>query len=238
METQGNPSQPKSDWKDSPLYVATVVAVGTASVVTAVFTQVVIPTKEQDLSNQLKQLQLANTDLTNKASALVASAKVAEVERKKVQSDLDATKNKLKETALNNLFSVGNPYPSGLRAVRVGESVTNVSRLFGQALIKKEEDGAITIKDPSGVFHEVSYYFSSDDPRRKITHIAFALDENNYAPDFLQAKLQEALGAPSIGKKPNHSAWLTSNDWGAFKSEPFTYVVMIKGANPQWWRLH
>ncbi|GAB3757279.1 hypothetical protein GCM10028796_01160 [Ramlibacter monticola] len=227
----------KGSWKESPLVVATAAVSGKLTATIAVFLQVVLPTREAELKNEI-------TELTKAQTRVQAKLDEKDSELKSVQANLVATKARadslqaeLRVALTSQLFNANDPYPNGLRAVRVGERIDAVPKMYPKATIDRSTNGVLVLKDYHPTFSTVSFFFDESDANRQITHIAFEIKKGpDYASEFLQRKLRDALGEPRSGVKPDQFGWVRAGGAGTFKADAYSYLIAKDGVTPQWWR--
>ena len=232
------PTVTSSSWKDHPIPVAAGAVLATLTATIALFTQVVIPARDVDLTNKVKSLESEKEQLGKKIAAKDVELTASKASEAAIASDLKATKADLQVARQAQLFSPAEAYPNGLRAVRVGEGAEAVAKAYPRAIIDKSKDGGVVVlRDPQHVFSKVSFYFDPDDRGKTITHIVFEIErKKEFDEAFLQTKLREALGPPRIGAKATDCAWFKSKAHGVFKADPYSYFVMLEGNTPRWWK--
>ena len=120
--------------------------------------------------------------------------------------------------------------------MRVGEPVANVARAYPRATIDKSKDGVTALRRYHPTFANIYYYFDEDDAKKTITHIRFDVLEESNPGEFLRRKLRDTLGPPRLGAKTEHYAWIRDGMPGVFQAEPYSYLVMVDGHAPRWWK--
>lgn len=227
----------KPSWKDNPVIVAAGAATATLTVTITAFLQVVMPTREVDLKNKIGAQEVAQAKL--QASLAARESEVRDLQAKLAAGDSRAAvlHSELRAALTAQLFNSNDPYPNGLRSVRVGEPVDVVRKVYPHAATAKPTDGVVVLKDYHPVFSTVSFFYDADDPKKLISHIVFEVKSGDaYPPDFLQRKLRDALGPPRIGSKPEHAAWIKERGASVFKGEDRSYLIVGEGILPKWWK--
>lgn len=234
-----SPGQSKLNWKEHPTYVLGGLVMATATVVggtvTTVYEKVVQPAREVEVKSRLAKLEELHTQLQAKLAAKDAELGGVRNQLKESKRLADELHLELRASLTAQVFSPNDPYPNGLRAVRVGEAVTSISRAYPKATIDRSKDGVWTLRRYHPTFTDVHFFFDEDDQRKIITHIRFDVDEANPS-EFLRRKLRDALGPPRVGAKPEHLAWLRAGMPGVFQAEPYSYFVMLEDNTPRWWK--
>ena|ERR1039457_7208340 len=128
---------------------------------------------------------------------------------------------KLVESQQANLFALGNPYPSGLGQVRLGDPIARVDEVYAGHSVNREHDGYWTVKlTDKGFWIQVAYYFDKS-PKKIIDQILFIMEPyyklgdepfplHKLGPQFLRIRLEEALGTPVYSKKTKVYSWKVS----------------------------
>lgn len=217
----------RSNWKDHPLAVATLAATGTA----VFMSTVVMPLNTTHLNNRIA----AMTDKVTVAEE--KTAKVAEIEKKlkDTESQLAKTEGELAAALNANLFSQGNPYPNGLQAIKIGDSVDMIFKAYPSDAVTHNELGYYSVKTKHPVFDSVTYYHDDNKDTPKITHIGLFVDYKLRSGDLLQRKLNDALGEPKKWKVADYYSWATNTGLVAYKSNDTHYVIMKKGSVLSTW---
>ena len=231
------PAPSKPSWKDNPVIVAAGTASATLTATIAVFLQVVLPTREVDLKNRIVSHEATLAKV--QASLTGREAELREAQAKLVASERHATTlhSELRLALTAQLFSANDPYPNGLRAVRVGESADAVRKAYPNATTAKADDGVVILKDHHPVFSTVNYFYDADDQKKLISHIVFEVKLGDAFPtEFLQRKLRDALGPAKLGAKPEHTAWIRERGPSVYKAEDRSYLIAAEGVAPKWWK--
>lgn len=238
LKAQPTGAPEKPSWKDSPLAVAAIAVAGTLTLTVGGFLQIVLPTREVDLKNKIASLETTQTEVAAKLVAKEAELRSLQAKLLASEARADSLHAELRVALTAQLFNANDPYPNGLRAVRVGERIDAVQKAYAKATIDQSTDGVLVLQDYHPVFRKVSFFFDEEDAKKQITHIVFEVKQRSaeYPEEFLQRKLRDALGAPRSGTKPDQVAWLKEGSPGVFKAEAFSYLVAMNGVTPKWWK--
>jgi hypothetical protein len=226
----------KSDWKDSKPIIAIISGAATCVATSGAFLTFYIPAREADLTTQIKTLEAGRAETDKKLAAKDAELLNAKEVREKLEGEQRAIRSELTSARQAQLFSIGDPYPNGLRAVHVGADISEVQRAYSKATVEKAE-GVLVLKAQHNVFSKVSYFFDPEGQDKRITHIVFEIENvKDFDDKFLLEKLRHALGAPQTGSKPMHCAWLKSKAHGVFMTEPHSFMITIEDVKPRAWK--
>jgi hypothetical protein len=233
LSPEGHAAPPPRNWKDHPLVAATLGVTGTIALAVVLVKEVILPTHTASLTNQIATLTAEKTAL------LRGSAETDQIIRSQKQTlegseqKIAALEQQLHEARVNNLFESGNPYPIGLGGVRIGQKISEVSRVYAGKKIE-EDDGYFALDVNHPVFSHLTYYFN---PRDKIiTHILFHGQYYSKLGDtFLQQKFVHAFGSPRTWAKPEYYSWTFANAITIYKSNPKNYVLMGGNFTPNRW---
>lgn len=223
------PLSTASNWKDHPIAVASMAVAGTIALAILLVKEVILPTHTAALTNQVASLSAEADSLrTSKADTdkklTQLQAKIAELDRKLI------------EAQHANLFAFGNPYPVGFGRVRVGDPISNLTALYPETQIEKNENGYWSVNDQHKVFNHVTYYYDEKLPKNPITHILFSIGYPvTVDGTFLQGKLVEALGVPKQWQKKGFFSWDTQAEVTVFKRSETDLIVMKKDSRPGIW---
>lgn len=169
------------NWKDHPFVVAVASSVATITVVATLVFTAIIPTwlrsKDNDIAAQearIRDLQAQMRDLQNEPArlkgeleGLTGQVRRLETENLKLRRDLD-------KLSPDSLFSVDDVYPRGFRAVRIGDRIDVVSRVYGLDAEIKDEEGWISVRfKKAQLFTGMAYYYNERASVKTVTHILF-----------------------------------------------------------------
>lgn len=225
----------KLSWKDHPAYVLGGVVVATATATAGVMNYVVIPARDVEARAKFEKLEAVNVQLRTTLGSKDSELLALRNDLKQSKELSDALHLELRTALTAQLFSPNDPYPNGLRSVRIGESVTSISRAYPKATVDKSKDGVWSLQRFHPTFTDVHYFFDLEDQKKIITHIRFDVEDTN-PREFLRRKLRDALGPPRNGPKPEQFGWIRGGSAGVFHWEPYSYFVMTEGAEPRWWK--
>src|SRR5438876_11627658 len=123
------------NWKDHPLVVATAAIVGT----TILMFTAVIPTWDKAKDNQIAALKTEPTRLKNELTDLRDQLHRMESENVKLRRDLD-------RLSPDSLFSLDDVYPKGFRAVRIGDRIDLLEKVYGSEAEIEDEGSWVSVK--------------------------------------------------------------------------------------------
>ncbi|MEH2513425.1 hypothetical protein V1291_004779 [Nitrobacteraceae bacterium AZCC 1564] len=189
-------------WKDHPVVIA---ALSCAAGI-AFAHQFIFPAMTASLQNEIADLKKQVSD------AGISKERIKSLEEKLKKSEADAA-----SAQAANMFSLQNPYPMGLGALKLGDSLDAIERSFPGAEIEKKS-GYWSVKNPTSQYSDATYFFDRRAQNKRVRSIMFFLKAN--APNrFLQSKLTDALGQPTIsGPKADCYIWKV-NDTTFVKNE-------------------
>jgi len=168
---QGVGPPPERNWRDHPLAVAAIVVAGTIILmVTAIF-----PIWDKEKDNQIAELKVEPTKLKNELDGLRSERNRLESENLKLRRDLD-------RLSPDKLFSLDDVYPKGFRAVRIGDRIDLLAKVYGAEadIIEDESPGWISVKFKNPhVFSQITYYYYAQATSKKITMILFHFDNKD-----------------------------------------------------------
>lgn len=214
-----------ASWKDHPLVIAAGAVAATIALAVLLVKEVILPTHTASLNNQLSDLPKLQSEKTKLEANLV------EMQRK-----LDDTERLLQLAQNTALFTVGSPYPAGLGALRVGDSISELERSHPATSIDRSHEGYFSVKLDHGAIGSVTYYFDPKLKARLISHIKYSLSSDQEFNDtFLQERLVESLGKPTANPRSTFYSWKTSLGVSVYKSDPESYLVMRNQYIPGWW---
>ncbi|MET4041772.1 hypothetical protein ABIC03_003463 [Bradyrhizobium sp. RT6a] len=194
------PDDNTKKWQDHPVLIA--ICSGAAALI---FAQTVIfPTMTASLQNEVSS-----------ARSQMQEVATLRDQFKKATEDTAKAKLELKAAQLNNVFSVGNPYPIGLDKLRIGDGLDAIFANFSEASVTKNSASYWSVKLDHAAFREVVYYFDQPSSRnlkdRKIRALLFFAGDRSSG--VVREKLTAALGNPSTsGPKPDCVVWTLSKD--------------------------
>jgi hypothetical protein len=227
---------PKTDWKDSKPIIAVISGAATCVATSGAFLTFYIPAQEANLKTQIRTLDSGRTETDKRLAAKDAELFSAKEALEKLAGEKRAIQSELASARQAQLFSIGDPYPNGLRSVHVGADISEVQRAYSKAVVEKSE-GVLVLKAGHDVFSKVSYFFDAEEQDKKITHIVFEIENvKDFDDKFLIGKLRHALGAPQAGSKPMHCAWLRPKSHGVFMTEPHAFMITIEDVKPRAWK--
>jgi hypothetical protein len=185
-----------TNWKDHPLAIAAISMVATTGFCILVLSEVILPTYKERLKNQIAEIP----PLQKKISESEKRIQELEHEIKNLKLELMSARNL-------NLFSNGNPYPSGLEIVKIGDTISKVSDVFSASQINREKDGYWSVTIQNSAIESATYYFDTTSETKNIMMISINYKDfvNKDSRDALKRLLIESLGMPKHEKDDGFS---------------------------------
>jgi hypothetical protein len=225
--TDGN-----TDFKNSRVFIAGASVAATIGLAILIYEKVLLPTHTLSLQNQIASLSTDNKSFKDKIEPL-------EVSNKSLKEQVELLLAKVRSLEATNLFVSGNPYPVGLSAVRTGQPISDVDKIFPAETIDKEKvDSYWSVKLSHAVISDATYYFSGD---KKIIYQVFFWMRSEVKTTavqdaaFLAAKLTEALGPPSATPKPGYYVWNVSEKTRVYVRAGRHFLVTDVPTAPRDW---
>lgn len=192
-------AQSRKDWKDHPLAVAVVVAVGTA----VFFMTVVVPLRVDLLTAKVERL----TELSTNAAA---TAKELEDARR----DLAATRGALQATLLKSPFQGRSIYPVGFDEVVIGTSVAELVKRYPDGKWDEDRTYYSVNAKVDGVVMGAAYYFTERGDKGKVSQILFHLASGEKAgTDLARKHFLASFGEPSATRRRSVLWKATDREW-------------------------
>ena len=221
----------QENWKNHPIYIATLAVASTIAVGVLLYKEVILPTHTLSLRNEISSLR---NDLSEESSNKKVIAKL--------KNENDILKHKVARAEVGNLLLPNNPYPPGLDLVRIGDSAAKVEEVYasdkyGDVSIEIQPDnGYITVKHAHTEFRYVTYYLDEENPKLPVSHIGFSgFDSPLSSVDLLQEKLVGSLGNPDSSPRPGFYSWDSEFNTTVYKSRSNGYLLMERGYLPGYW---
>lgn len=191
------------------------------------YDQFVIPLKVFESSQQVEKL---NTQLEGQTAAIK--------ELNSIKDKLDRAQQKLEKIELTDLFLKGDPYPSTVDVLKVGQPVSAISGTYSKDQItwpnESEGDFLVRVKIQNSVFNRILYMY--DETTKKITSTSFVLDYNkDFSKDFLYTSLSKALGTPETSKRKGQFKWRIKGVGSAYIIMSDTYMIVDNHYAPRSW---
>lgn len=190
-----NKNKSTSDWKDHPLSIAVVVAVGTS----VFFMTVVIPLRVDLLTAKVDRL----TELS--ASALSISNELERTKR-----ELTESRAALQASLQKSPFQGGSVYPIGFDAVVIGTAKADVVNRYSNGKWD-EENAYYSVKSKvDGVVRSATYYFTDE----KVSLILFHLEGGEKAgAELVRKHLLATFGEPDATRRKDMLWKATKREW-------------------------
>ena len=213
---------PESGTGNHPIAVAAVAVASTVGFMLLLFNEVILPVRTADLEKELGNVTREAIELRGEVSS-----KTSQVES--LNKQLRSIRDQLYELQTESLFGKNNPFPQGLQDIRPGSSRKELENTFSPETIEKTDKGYWTVNLEHSIFKSTIYYFDNSKDDQAISHIMYRLGFNHkFGNEFLQNKLEDALGAPRQWEVKGYYSWETKRR-AVYKSDPDSFVVMNKG---------
>lgn len=189
------------NWKDHPLAIAVVVAVGTS----VFFMTVVIPLRVDLLTAKVERLTEIN------ASALSINN---ELERTK--QELSETRAALQATLQKSPFQGRSVYPIGYDAVVVGTVKADVVSRYPSGKWDEENSYYSVKSELNGIVREAAYYFDKE----KVSMILFLLEGREKAgSNIVRKHFLTTFGEPDGTRRKDMFWKATDREWVIVEAE-------------------
>lgn len=208
-------SQPKASWKDSPIAVGAICISGTVALAVLVYKEVLLPTHTAALQNQVLKLTTEAESYKSRSTEQQTSQRELEQKIASLEGDLKRKAAQFVDAQNANLFAADNPYPIGLRAIKVGDLANRLKEIYPESALEGKEGYWVLKSEHANVSRSV-YYFDEKKPGRPITHILFMFDKSKLPTEILERKLIDALGTPNDSPRKGYLYWKLSKI-GVFK---------------------
>lgn len=192
-------TQSRKDWKDHPLAIAVVVAVGTA----VFFMTVVVPLRVDLLTAKVEHLTELSTNAASTAKELVGAKRELAEARAALQASL-----------LKSPFQGRSVYPLGFDEVVIGTPVAELTSRYPDG--KWDEERAYYSVDSKvdGVVTGAAYYFTENGGKGKVSHILFHLVSNDKAgTDLTRKHFLANFGEPDATRRRRLLWKATDREW-------------------------
>ena len=193
-------SSKKANWKDHPLAIAAICVVTTIGFCILVLSEVILPTYKERINNQLAELPKLRKEISRAEKRIIE----LENEIKGIQVELISARNL-------NLFSTGNPYPSGLEVIKIGDNIDRVTEVFSASQINRNTDRYWSVTIQNSPVESATYYFDTTSKPKKIMMIGIFFKNTSNSHKALNRLLIEALGTPKLENDINLLWFLNGN---------------------------
>ncbi|WP_429234110.1 coiled-coil domain-containing protein [Aeromonas salmonicida] len=236
-----------SNWKEHPIVVAAVAVSGTIALAVLLIKEVILPTHTAALTNQISSLSAEVSSLREDKESTKKTISILQENISSLNKDISRNQHshlekisdledKLTQAQLANLFSFGNPYPSGLGVVRIGDSIEKVLTTYPESSVEKDNNGYWTVKDQHKIFNRIVYYYDKKHSHNQISHISFTVRYPlTINEKLLQEKLIEALGTPKEWSMEDFFSWNTQAGVTLFKDSNDGFLLMRNDYFPGYW---
>lgn len=142
-----------SDWREQPWLIA----LGSGAAVAVFFFTVISPILTATYQNKIEKLEEKLSESSNPRTGL----KATRAELSLVKGRLSKAEDEIARLRMEDPFKDGDPYPLGIRLVRLGQSIKEVAQLYVE-LNPKEKESWVEVDPPSSLFGDVVFYKSKD----------------------------------------------------------------------------
>lgn len=201
-------------WRDHPIVIAALAAVGTFTVTSYTFKEIIIPTQIAGMPALMQKV----TEFED------TNAKQAE--------QINFLRKSLESIQHQSLFTAKDPFPASLGAVRLDQSIELLEAAFPSTNIKKNDE-FWSVDFGFGVVSRGVYYF--DEKSQKVTHVMFWLSEDGErSRSFLHDRLVDSLGAPTQNPKKTFFEWNTGR-YNVFTTDDSRFIIHNRDNRPGYW---
>ena len=191
------------------------------------YDQFVIPLKVFESSQQVEKLK---SQLESQTTAIK--------DLNNTKEKLDKAQQKLEKIELTDLFLKGDPYPSTVELLKLGQPITAVSDSYNKNQItwpnESEGDFLVRVEIQNSVFGRVLYIY--DEKTKKITSVSFTLNyDKDFSKDFLYTSISKALGTPETSKRKGQFKWRIKGIGSAYIIANNTYMIVDDHYTPISW---
>ena len=196
-----------TDWKDHPLAIAVVVAVGTS----VFFMTVVIPLRVDLLTARVERLTELN------ASALSISNELERTKR-----ELSETHAALQASLQKTPFQGRSVYPIGFDAVVIGTAKADVVSRYPSGEWDEEHAYYSVKSKVDGIVRQATYYYSDG----KVSMILFFLSGGEKAgTDIVRKHFLTTFGEPDATRRRDMFWKATNREWVVVEANSEMYKV-------------
>lgn len=225
------------DWKSSPIIVAAGSVAATVILSTTIFKEIVIPTQTARI--EIEALKAKDSERIMQAKYESEREQCAKFENEIVELNekINFLSYQLMESREGQLFQHGNPYPTELGVVRIGDSLGEIYKYFPAEKIEVDEKRPeeITVKVENSPFLAIDYSAQKGDLKRTIVSITFRLNyRKEYKKDFLVKKVIQSIGRPIKNPEEHFYRWSDSQGLSIYLLGG-SYVLMKKEYQPAIW---
>jgi hypothetical protein len=199
----------------------------TATGMHILYDQFVIPLKVFKSTQKVEEL---TAQLKSQTSAIL--------ELNNTKEKLEKAQQKLEQIELSDLFLKGDPFPSTIETIKLGQPISKVNDLYEKDQLKwsNESEGNFSVRAniDNSVFRYLLY--SYNEKTKKIESILFRLNyEKELSKDFLQIALSRALGIPETSRKKGQIKWQVSGIGSVYIIVDDSYLIMESKYVPAVW---
>lgn len=195
------------DFKSSTIFAVGSAVAATIGLLVLIYKEVLLPTHTLNLQNQIN----AQTAETSALKAKIEPLEKANISQKE---QIGVLQTKLRELQSGSVFVPGNPFPIGYSAIRFGQPISDVEKVYpADSIDKGEERGFWTVKLDHPVLSSAVYYFTTDKQQRSFIYqisFHFRRDPNSSIEqdtDALIARMTQVLGPPASNPRQRLFLW-------------------------------
>lgn len=202
-------------------------AIGTTvAAVHFLYDQYIIPLKLIESSQSIEKL----TEKIDSQANIVN-------ELKEAKSELTSAQSRLAQIEYSQLFLSDDIYPSTIKIVRLGKTISDVYDMYDRKYISEgtlsSSQPFVLVKFENSVFGDIRY--SYDPKTKKIEGIALSLDyKKKLGDDFLEKSITKALGAPAAAGDQGQFKWKPRGGGNVYVIGT-SYLILDKGLAPRMW---
>lgn len=225
------PPPTQSFWRDSPIIIAALTAIGTATF----WHNVILPSHNAMQGEKIMALQKQLVDLEKEASKVpLLTEEVASLE------------GRLWHAEHANAFDKSSAYPDKFKTVKIGDSVESILSAFDFTSIDQSNPGYWVVTNQHSIFKDVVYYFDNTEPSQPITHIYFVITPSNdssFLSRFdeknirnLTLRLTDTYGKPEVNGSERILRWSVDENVNLYQFLNETAVmIMPPQLTPKLW---
>ena len=179
------------NWTRHPLAVPILTFAGT---MTFCFT-IVMPIWDRMKDNEIATLREEPKQLKAKLDGVTKQIDQVEAENQTLRVDLD----KLRP---DDLFSLDDYYPRGFRAVKIGDRIDLIYKIYAQDAVITDKNGWLSVSlNKPVLFKSLTYYYDESAAVKTVTSMLFHLPQNF---DSMREQLLQKYGAKAIDEDRKH----------------------------------
>jgi hypothetical protein len=206
-----------------------------SSLCVLVFKDIVLPTINASLTNQLAETQKEKTDLQNKFLKLELVSLEQKTQIAADASTIGDLKEQVKTLKETRFFSSDSLYPTEFARVRIGDPASSILSVYGEKSVVRRDDGFWSAEVDHPLISRVTYYFEERDRSRRVYQVLFQINWRSESErgKSLQDRLLDSFGQPTTNPKENYFMWRRGNV-SLYKNDS-GFIVMAANHAPNNW---